>query len=54
MRGQYRSWRTGAANANLENAETWKILVTRVKTNSVAGVCPAMIGNLGDWFDISI
>jgi hypothetical protein len=31
MRGQYRSWRTGAANANLENAETWKILVTRVK-----------------------
>ena len=31
MRGRYRPWRAGAANANLENTETWKILVTRVK-----------------------
>jgi hypothetical protein len=31
MRGRCRSWHTGAASANLENAENWKILVTRVK-----------------------
>src|SRR6266545_284430 len=31
QRGRYRPRLTGAASANLETAESWKILVTRVR-----------------------